>query len=89
MRFLPKAVGMASVISQAVPLELMAAGERGVVVDVDGYPDFVVRLEEMGLHPGVQVYMVRPGSPCILEINRTRFSIRFEESATVLVDIGR
>ena len=89
MRFLPKAVRMASVISQALPLELLAVGERGVVVDVDGCPDFVVRLEEMGLHPGVLVCMVRPGSPCILEINHTRFSIRFEDSATVLVDVAR
>jgi ferrous iron transport protein A len=80
---------MASAVSQTVPLELLVAGETGVVVDVDGQPGLVVRLEEMGLHAGARVCMVRPGSPCILEINHQRFSIRFEDSATVLVDVAR
>jgi ferrous iron transport protein A len=80
---------MAGVISQTLPLEMLEAGERGVVVDVDGRPELVVRLEEMGLHSGVQVCMIRPGSPCIVEINQQRFSIRFEDSATVLVDVSQ
>ena len=80
---------MASVISQAVPIELLMTGEHGVVVDVDGSPDFVVRLEEMGLHEGVRVRMVRPGSPCILEVNHQRFLLRIEDTATVVVDVSR
>jgi ferrous iron transport protein A len=80
---------MASVVSQALPLEMLAAGERGVILDVDGRPEMVVRLEEMGLHAGVRVCMVRPGSPCILKINDQRFSLRFEDAATVLVDVSR
>ena len=80
---------MASVVSQTLAIELLAAGEEGVVVDVDGHPELVVRLEEMGLHAGARVRMVRPGSPCILEINHHRFLIRFEELATVLVDVTR
>ena len=89
MRFHLKAARMSSVVSQALPLKLLAAGERGVVVDVDGCPNLVVRLQEMGLHPGVPVCMIRPGSPCILEINHQRFSIRFDDSITVLVDVDR
>ena len=88
-RFLRKAVGMASVVSQAMPLELMEIGDEGVVIDVDGRPDLVVRLEEMGLHSGARVCMIRPGSPCILEINHQRFLIRFDETATVLVEIAQ
>ena len=80
---------MASVISQTLPLDHLAAGEMGIVVDLDGQPGLVVRLEEMGLHAGVRVCMVRPGSPCILEVNDQRFSFRFEDSATVLVDVAR
>ena len=72
-----------------VPLELMANGEQGRVCALDGQPGFVVRLEEMGLHSGVRVCMVRPGSPCILEINHQQFSIRIENSVTVLVDVSR
>ena len=79
---------MASAISQTLPLEVMQAGERGIVVDVLGQPELVVRLAEMGLHAGVRVDMVRPGSPAIVEINHQRFSIRFEDAATVLVDVS-
>ncbi len=80
---------MASVVSQALPLDMLASGESGIVVEIDGRPEIVVRLEEMGLHSGVHVRMVRPGSPCILEINHQRFLIRFEDSVTVLVDVAR
>lgn len=78
---------MASVATQTVPIELLAAGEEAVIVDVDGRADLVVRLEEMGLHSGAHVRMIRPGSPCIVELNRQRFSFRFDESVTVLVDV--
>ena len=78
---------MSSVVSQTLPLELLMAGEQGVVVEIDGAPDLVVRLEEMGLHSGVRVCMVQPGSPCILEINHQRYSIRFDDSVAVLVDV--
>jgi ferrous iron transport protein A len=80
---------MASVVSQIVPLEILAAGEAGTVVDVDGDPALVMRLHEMGIHHGVRVCMVRQGSPCILEVNHHRFLIRFEDLATVLVDVAR
>jgi ferrous iron transport protein A len=87
MRFLRKAARMSSVVSQTLPLELLTAGERGIVVQIDGDPDLVVRLEEMGLHSGVRVCMVRPGSPCILEVNHQRFSFRFDDLVTVLVNV--
>lgn len=80
---------MASVVSQTLPLELLEAGDAGVVVEIDGRPELVVRLEEMGLHKGGMVHMIRPGSPCILEINHQRFSLRIEDVATVLVDVAR
>lgn len=83
------AVSMSSAVSQTLPLELLAAGEAGVVVEVDGDPGMVMRLHEMGIHAGVRVYMVRTGCPCILEINHHRFLIRCEEQATVLVDVSR
>ena len=76
-----------SIASQTLPIELMNAGESGVVVDVSGRSDLVVRLEEMGLNAGVRIRMVRPGSPCILEVNQHRISIRFDESISVLVDV--
>lgn len=70
-----------------VPLELMATGERGLVHEVDGPSEFVVRLGEMGLQAGANVVMVKAGSPCILAVNDHRFSLRLDESAMVLVEV--
>lgn len=74
---------------QLVPLELMATGEQGCVRDVDGSPEFVVRLQEMGLHKGAKVRMVKTGSPCILAVNEQRFSLRFDQRATITVEVTR
>ena len=70
-----------------VPLEMMSTGEQGRVCTLDGAPEFVVRLEEMGLREGARVRMVRSGSPCILAVNDHRLSLRFDHSATVLVEL--
>ena len=69
-----------SVVSQAIPLEFMDAGDRAVVLEIDGRSDLVVRLEEMGLHAGAKVRMIRPGTPCIIEVNHHRFSFRFDDA---------
>lgn len=79
---------MATVASHILPLEMLAPNEGGSVVQIDGDPSLVVRLEEMGLHAGARIRMIRPGSPCILEINRQRFSFRFDDQATVLVEVS-
>ena len=74
---------------QLVPLKLMTTGEHGKVRDVDGSPEFVVRLQEMGLNIGASVKMVKAGSPCIVAVNEQRFSLRFDECATVMVEVTR
>lgn len=78
-----------AIMMQLVPLELMATGEQGCVRDVDGSPEFVVRLQEMGLNVGAVVKMVKAGSPCIVAVNEQRFSLRFDECATVMVEVTR
>ena len=68
-----------------VPLELMSAGEVGHVVQVDGSPDVVHRLAEMGLREEVRVMMVQPGSPCIVAVGDHRLSLRTDGDAEILV----
>lgn len=74
---------------QIVPLALMATGESGRVCDVDGTPDVVVRLEEMGLNVGAKLTMIKTGSPCIVAVNDQRFSLRLDDSATIMVEVIR
>jgi Fe2+ transport system protein FeoA len=77
---------MSSDVAQTIPLELLSVGDTGRIVEIDGMPDLVVRLEEMGLHVGATVRMIRPGLPCILEVNLHRFLVRIDESAMILVE---
>ena len=76
-------------MSEVVPLDLLNAGETGCVVDVSGSASLVARLEEMGLHTGVQIRMVQPGSPCIIALADQRLSLRGEEETLVLVEVQR
>ena len=71
-----------------VPLDCLAPGEEGRIENVDGSPELVTRLEEMGIRQGVGVRMVQPGSPCIIALNNHRISFRGEESAIVMVAVG-
>lgn len=75
-------------MSHVVPLEMLRTGEQGRVCEVDGSPDFVHRLQEMGLREGVTITMLRSGSPCILDINQHRLSFRADDLATVLVEVS-
>jgi Fe2+ transport system protein FeoA len=68
-----------------VPLEMLAAGEVGTIVEIDGQADLVTRLQEMGLRPGCEVRMIRPGRACIVAVDNHRFSFRSAEAATVMV----
>lgn len=68
-----------------VPLDLMAAGEVGNVVQVEGSPDVVHRLAEMGLREQARVMMIQPGSPCIVAVGDHRLSLRTDDEAEILV----
>lgn len=70
-----------------IPLENLRPDEVGRICDLDGDPQWVHRLEEMGLRAGVQVRMVRAGQPCIVQVNHQRLSLRAGGQATILVEL--
>ena len=84
MSVLPKSAAA----RHAIPLGLLPAGESATVVDIDGQPDLVVRLHEMGVRPGCHIRMVRNGTACIVAIGNHRFGFRGGEAAFVLVEVG-
>ena len=71
-----------------LPLDLLAAGEEGCLVEIDGRPELVSRLAEMGLREGVRLKMVLPGKPCIIALGNHRFSFRAEEAGSILVEVS-
>jgi Fe2+ transport system protein FeoA len=72
-------------LENIVPLDLMAAGEVGQIVQVDGLPEVVHRLAEMGLREQSRVVMIQPGRPCIVAVGDHRLSLRTDDEAEILV----
>jgi ferrous iron transport protein A len=68
-----------------VPLHLMSPGSVAEVVALQGHPEQVRRLEELGLRHGAQVEMVRGGSPCIIRLSSGKLCFRHSEALRVLV----
>jgi ferrous iron transport protein A len=72
-------------IPALLPLECLRPGEWAEVADVAGEPDWVSRLAELGIRIGVQIQMLRDGSPCLVLVGGGRLSLRGETAMQVLV----
>jgi ferrous iron transport protein A len=76
------------VAENLIPLKTLGEGHRASVVEVIGRPDHVQRLRELGFRGGVELEMVRPGSPCIVRLAGHTLCIRGNEMLNVLVRPG-
>ncbi len=76
-----------SATNQVVPLHCLNANERGTVRELDGDEHTVMRLQEMGIRPGTQLRMVKPGMPSLVCVDGKRFSIRCDGSIDILVEL--
>jgi Fe2+ transport system protein FeoA len=74
-------------LRNVIPLGLLAVGSTATIVEVDGKPEVVGRLHEMGVRPGCDVRMVRSGGACIVAINNHRFGFRGADAAQVMVEV--
>lgn len=68
-----------------LPLELLQLGERAEILDIQGSPEWLQRLSELGFREGAQIQMLQPGSPCLVLIGGARLSLRGEEASSILV----
>ncbi len=71
-----------------MPLELMAPGETGVIEQVQGQPEWIGRMAELGIRHGNRVQVLSPGSPCLLLVGDCRLCLRVDECARILVRLG-
>ena len=69
-----------------LPLEMLNAGEHARVIQIEGDPALVTRLNEMGLREDTEITLIQSGQPCIIAIGNHRLSFRGEDAASVLVD---
>jgi len=70
-----------------VPLSSLKPGERGVVVDIKGGPNFRSKLVSVGLTPGVTVQVIESYGygPIVLYVGGTRLAVGRGMASRVLV----
>jgi ferrous iron transport protein A len=83
---LNNATATATLAPRLIPLNRMNSGQRAVLSEVVGRVDQVQRLKELGFRSGVDLEMVRSGSPCIVRLQGHTMCIRGNELLNVLVE---
>ena len=68
-----------------LPLDSLHSGEWAEVAEVTGEPKWVARMAELGIRPGTLVKILQPGSPCLLEVDGCRLSLRLDYDLQILV----
>ena len=68
-----------------LPLELIEAGEWADVEEVTGTAMWVSRMAELGVRSGSRLRILRQGTPCLLQVDGTRLSVRRDSEAQILV----
>lgn len=68
-----------------LPLELIEAGQWADVEEVTGAAMWVNRLAELGVRSGSRLRILRQGTPCLLQVDGARLSVRRDSEAQILV----
>jgi ferrous iron transport protein A len=67
------------------PLDCLHSGEWAEIAEVSGEAKWVARLAELGIRVGTLVKILQPGSPCLLEVDGCRLSLRLDYDLQILV----
>jgi len=68
-----------------LPLECLRPGECAEVADVSGEAGWVCRLAELGVRVGCRLQVLRGGSPCLIQVEGSRLSLRGDHAMQILV----
>ena len=68
-----------------ISLHQLPPGQRASVDSLEGKPELVRRLKELGLRRGVILQMVHAGSPCVIRLNGSKLCFRRCRNSNVLV----
>jgi ferrous iron transport protein A len=74
-----------ALLDALLPLESIHSGEWAQVEEVTGAPGWVGRMAELGLRVGSRLQVLRQGSPCLLRVDGSRFSLRGHSGSQILV----
>lgn len=68
-----------------MPLDMVCAGEWAEVEEVNGLPEWVGRLADLGIRQGSRVQVVQPGTTCLLNVAGCKLCLRGGECSQILV----
>jgi ferrous iron transport protein A len=74
------------VVKKTVSIRQLPAGRSAFIKRIQGHPDHIHRLEEIGLRGGSKIEMFRPGTPCIIRLAGNKICLRADDMLEVLVE---
>ena len=69
----------------SIPISRLLPGQNARICQIDGRPEYVHRLAELGLRGGTEIQMFRSGNPCILRLAGHKLCLRTDSLLDVLV----
>lgn len=75
--------------AEPLPLHLLRAGVRGIIVALQAPGDAAHRLQEIGLCRGREIRVFRPGNPCIVHVGGSKLCLRADQVRILVEPIER
>jgi ferrous iron transport protein A len=74
------------VVKKTISLNQLPTGQAAFIHSIQGHPDHIHRLEEIGLRGGTRIEMFRSGNPCIIRLAGNKICLRADKLVHVLVE---
>jgi len=74
------------VVKKTISIHRLSIGQAAFIHEIQGHPDHIHRLEELGLRGGSRIEMFRPGNPCIIRFAGNKICLRADDLLNVLVE---
>ncbi|MDG2105891.1 MAG: FeoA family protein [Pirellulaceae bacterium] len=73
---------------EIIPLKLLRPGSKAAIDTIDGQPDEVQRMEELGLQQGSEIEVLQHGCPCIVRCRGVKYCLRGNDCHCVWVRVN-
>ena len=73
---------------EIIPLNLLRPGSKAAIDTIDGQPEEVQRMEELGLQQGSEIEVLQHGCPCIVRCRGDKYCLRGNDCHCVWVRVN-
>jgi Fe2+ transport system protein FeoA len=77
-----------NVINEAIPLNKLRRGQKGIILAIDGGRNFASKIESMGLHIGVTIEIVSAQllhGPVTIRVGSTQAALGYGMAGKIMV----